>query len=112
MKFKPSVAFTRNEGSESTGIMADCLYFGEGDASADASCPKLHDLLFTFDSPYCAGWGAAKHTIHIGNEGCLAICGWRPRSMYAPDQGICTALHYDTKYKVCIKCRRILEGGE
>jgi len=109
---KASVVFTRNDLSETNGIMADCLYLAHAGAGfADASCPVLHKMLFDYGSEYTAGWGVSKSEIHISNWKHEAICGWRPRSMYVENQ-VTPLVKYDTKYKVCIKCRRALEGGE
>jgi len=109
-KLKASVVFTRNDKSVTDGLMADCLYLAHGGKGfADASCPELQRLLFDFGSDYTAGWGASKAEIHISNWKHESICGWVPRGI---DGGVEVnpVLHYDTKYKVCLKCRKAVEA--
>ena len=111
-KLKATVVFTRNDQSDTDGMWADDLYLAYcRDGYADASCPVLHKMLFDYGTEYTAGWGASKAEIHISNWKHEAICGWSPRSKYSRPE-VNPVLHYDTKYKVCLKCRKKAEGGK
>ena len=119
MKFHPSVIFTRNAKSTTpTGLESDCFYTPDPNASADVSCPALYEVLFRWPFEkgveYVIGYGSRKDTIHIADDFTLyAVCGWRGRERSALTSGqVNPIVRYDTKYKLCLKCRKKLEEGK
>jgi len=129
MKLKATVVFTRNDKSETKGLMRNVFYCTSPDSHADITCPELtrimfeldeeHNLAFTGDGGFGfivgVGYGyKSRDKLHIIDDfNHISVCEWFPRG--APDGDCNPLIHYDKKYKICINCRRYIEqryGGE
>ena len=75
----------------------------------DSECPAIYDWLTVHKGSL--GYTNSMTTLHLFNCSSedIAICGNCPSDYHTP------AMHFATtgkKYKVCLQCRKIAEGGE
>jgi len=101
MKFKATVTIPGEPGST--------VNFGTDHGDLDSECIALYEWLTVHKGSL--GYTNSLTTLHLfecSSED-IAICG------NCPSDWSSSAMHYATagkKYKICLKCRKVAEGGE